>query len=66
VNDSCDVVEIVPQRGGDGAAVISIRDWGSIKETLFLEQTGVLDVVRRREADKTGFTDADSLNWDEL
>jgi prevent-host-death family protein len=66
VNSSRDVVEIVPQRGDEGVAVISLKDWTSIKETLFLEQTGVLNIVREREKDENGFTDADSLDWDEL
>ena len=59
-------VEIVPDSGDGGVAVIPLADWASIKETLFLEQSGVLDKVRRREADDTGFTDVDDLDWDEL
>jgi PHD/YefM family antitoxin component YafN of YafNO toxin-antitoxin module len=59
-------VEIVPAAGEAGVAVIPLSDWSSIKETLFLEQAGVLDVVRKREKDDTGFTDTDDIAWDEL
>jgi PHD/YefM family antitoxin component YafN of YafNO toxin-antitoxin module len=59
-------VEIAPAAGGDGVAVIPLSDWSSIKETLFLEQSGVLDVVRKREKDDTGFTDIDDIEWDKL
>ena len=60
------VVEIIPASGTDGVAVIPLADWSSIKETLFLEQSGVLNKVRQREADNTGFTEVDDLDWDEL
>ena len=66
VTTNKNAVEIVPASGDGGVAVIPLADWASIKETLFLEQSGVLDRVRRREADDTGFTDVDDLNWDEL
>jgi PHD/YefM family antitoxin component YafN of YafNO toxin-antitoxin module len=60
------VVEIVQAVGGDGVAVIPLSDWSSIQETLFLEQAGVLDVVRSREKDDTGFTDIDDINWEDI
>lgn len=60
------IVEIVPSSGHEGVAVISLSDWSAIKETLFLEQSGVLDKVRIREKDNTGFTDTDELDWDSL
>jgi PHD/YefM family antitoxin component YafN of YafNO toxin-antitoxin module len=60
------VVEIVPASGDEGVAIISLSDWSSVKETLFLEQSGVLDTVRKRESDSSGFTDVDDLDWDSL
>ena len=46
--------------------MISLENWESIKETLLLEQTGVLDQVRKREKDDSGFTDIDEIDWDNL
>ena len=66
VTTNKNAVEIVPASGDGGVAVIPLADWSSIKETLFLEQSGVLDKVRRRETDDTGFTDADGLDWDKI
>jgi len=66
VTTNKNTVEIIPVSGDGGVAVIPLADWASIKETLFLEQSGVLDKVRRREADSTGFTNADDLDWDKL
>lgn len=60
------VVEIVPSSGDGGVAVISLTDWSAIEETLFLEQSGVMDRVRKREKDDTGFTDVDDLDWESL
>jgi PHD/YefM family antitoxin component YafN of YafNO toxin-antitoxin module len=60
------VVEIVPASGKGGVAVVSLADWAAIEETLFLEQTGVLNKVRQREMDDSGFTNVDDLDWDKL
>jgi len=61
-----DVIEIVPSTGQEGVAVVPLADWSSIKETLFLEQSGVLNTVRQRESDESGFSDVDDLDWDSL
>jgi PHD/YefM family antitoxin component YafN of YafNO toxin-antitoxin module len=36
------------------------------KETLLLEQKGVLDKVRKREKDDSGFTNIDEIDWDKI
>jgi PHD/YefM family antitoxin component YafN of YafNO toxin-antitoxin module len=36
------------------------------KETLLLEQTGVLDKVRKREQDDSGFTNIDEIDLDKF
>ena len=48
------------------AVLISLSDWHSIQETLFLEQVGVMDKVRERENDGTGFSAVSELDWDSL
>ncbi|MDR2114320.1 MAG: type II toxin-antitoxin system Phd/YefM family antitoxin [Bifidobacteriaceae bacterium] len=59
-------VRITPANGKPGVVVISTEDWESIEETLYLEATGALAQVRSREADSSGFTDVDDLDWDNL
>lgn len=48
------------------AVVVGKQDWESIEETLYLIQTGVMEKVQQRENDKSGFTDIDDIDWDEL
>jgi prevent-host-death family protein len=64
VNVNKSPVEIVPQAGQQGVAVIPLDDWRSIQETMYLTQCGVMDVVHERKADDSGFTSAADFNWD--
>lgn len=48
------------------AVVVGKQDWESIEETLYLVQTGTMEEVQQRENDKSGFTDIDDIDWDEL
>ncbi|MDG4962564.1 type II toxin-antitoxin system Phd/YefM family antitoxin [Lactococcus raffinolactis] len=66
VNANHSQVEIVSDRTGNNAVLISLSDWQSIQETLFLEQVGVMDKVRERENDNTGFSAVSELDWDSL
>ena len=66
VNDQQAPVLISPASGGKGAVVISEDEWRSIEETLYLEATGTLANVRAREADDSGITDVDDIDWTEL
>jgi cell division protein FtsB len=36
------------------------------KEKLLLEQTGILDKVKKREKDESGFTKIDEIDWDKI
>ena len=65
VNDKKEAIEIV-SKGKAGVAVIPLDDWRSIQETMFLEQAGVMAVVREREKDSSGVTDINEIDWDEL
>ncbi|WP_322555900.1 hypothetical protein [Lactobacillus sp. PV012] len=38
----------------------------AIKETIELESNGVGDVVRKREKDKSGFTNIEEIDWGKL
>lgn len=66
VNENHTEIEIISERSGNNAVLIGLDDWRAIQETLFLEQTGTLDVVRTREKDDSGFTDVDEIDWDNL
>lgn len=66
VNENHTEIEIISDRSENNAVLIGLDDWRAIQETLFLEQTGTLDVVREREKDSSGFTDIDEIDWDKL
>ena len=66
VNMNTCVIEIVSDKEENNAMLIGRKDWESIKETLYLEEQGVLDIVREREKDNTEFTDIDELDWEDL
>jgi len=48
------------------AVIINKRDWDAIQETLYLATTGTLAEVQKREADDSGWTDVDNIDWDKL
>ena len=66
VNKDHKEIQIISEVSGNNAVLISLENWESIKETLLLEQTGVLDQVRKREKDDSGFTNIDEIDWDNL
>lgn len=66
VNEDHQEIEIISDKTGNDAVLLSLSDWRSIQETLFLEQTGTMDLVRRRELDDSGTTNVDDVDWDNL
>ena len=66
VNQDHKEIQIISEIEENNAVLISLEDWQSIQETLLLEQTGVLDQVRKREKDDSGFTNVDEIDWDEF
>lgn len=66
VNNSHQPVVIHGKNSENNAVIIGQKDWESIQETLFLESTGTLEVVREREKDDSGFTNIDDLDWENL
>lgn len=66
VNENHTEIEIISERSENNAVLIGLDDWRAIQETLFLGQTGTLDVVRKREKDQSGFSDVDEIDWDSL
>lgn len=66
VNESHKPVVINGNKSDNSAVIISKDDWDSIQETLYLESTGVMNKVREREQDDSGFTNIDDIDWDKL
>ena len=66
VNRDHKEIQIISEVTGNNAVLISLEDWQSIKETLLLQQTGILDQVRKREKDDSGFINIDEIDWDKL
>lgn len=66
VNEDHQEIEIISDKTGNDAVLLSLSDWRAIQETLFLEQTGTMDLVRRRELDDSGTTNVDDIDWDNL
>jgi prevent-host-death family protein len=66
VNRDHKEIQIISEITGNNAVLISLEDWQSIKETLLLQQTGILDQVRKREKDDSGFINIDEIDWDKL
>jgi prevent-host-death family protein len=66
VNKEHKEIQIISEVTGNNAVLVSLEYWQSIKETLLLEETGVLDKVRKREKDDSGFTNIDEVGWDEI
>ncbi|KRL41622.1 hypothetical protein FD45_GL000754 [Liquorilactobacillus nagelii DSM 13675] len=68
INQQKKPVTITPANGDEdqAAIIISKKDWDSITETLYLENTGTLAKIREREDDDSGFTNVDDLDWDNL
>lgn len=66
VNENHTVIHIISEGNENDAVLISKKDWNSIQETLLLEQTSVLEEVRKREADDSGLTDIEIIDWDSL
>jgi PHD/YefM family antitoxin component YafN of YafNO toxin-antitoxin module len=58
VNAQHEPVEIMPANGESGVVVIAADFWNSLKETLFLEQTGTLATAEKRISNDSGFTAA--------
>lgn len=66
INNSHSEVQIINKRTNNSVVVLDSNDWNEIKETLYLLNTGVLNVVNERKSDDSGFTEIDSSNWREL
>lgn len=66
VNEHNNPVIIKDNQSGKNAVLISEDDWIKIQETLSGSTQKLLDKVREREKDNSGFTNVDDIDWDNL
>lgn len=52
------------KQGNESVVMVSKNDWESIQETLYLQQAGVLDNIKKYEDEET--EDLGEINWDTL
>lgn len=55
-------IQLIVEADGNNSVLDSLKDWQSIQETLLLEKTGVLDQVRSRVKDDSGFISVDEID----
>lgn len=67
VNENSVPIEINGKTDQDSAVLMSKKDYESLKETIYLTNTGTLKKVHERENDDSGFTDiTNGVDWDNL
>lgn len=66
VNTNNEPIIINGETEESDAVLLSLKDWNSIQETLYLENVGAMYKVRKREKDESDFIDADDIDWDNL
>lgn len=66
VNDNHEPIAIHGSNKNNSAVILSYAEWTGIQETLKLEQMGVMNKVRTRENDDSGFTEIEEINWDKV
>lgn len=66
VNDDHDPIFINGKDNNSTAVMISLSDWNSIEETLYLEPTGTMNRVRECEIDQSGTANIDDIDWNNL
>lgn len=66
VNADHEPVYIEGKYDESNAVIISMEDWKSIRETIYLEATGTMTKVREREKDNSGQTNINDIDWNHL
>ena len=64
VNEKHTTIEIIDDSSDNHAVLVGLSDWRAIQETLYLEQTGTLSIVRAREKDDSGTIMVEDIDWD--
>lgn len=64
VSSDSQPVEITSKNEGEDVIVVSKKDWEAIQETLYLQQTGVLDRIKHYENEET--EELGEIDWDTI
>lgn len=57
-------VEIANTKDNESVVMISKSDWNSLQETIYLQNTGVLDRIKQFEKEES--EDLGEIDWDTL
>lgn len=66
VNHHSEPVVISSSNNEDNAVIMSLKEWESIKETLYLHAAGTIDIINAREKDQSPYIDVDDIDSDKL
>lgn len=64
VSEESTPIEITNTKNGESAVLISKKDWEAIQETLYLQNTGVLNRIEQFEEEET--EELGEVDWDTL
>ena len=65
VNKTNEPVYISGKNEESAAVMVSKKDWDAIQETLYLQSSGVADVIQHREKENE-FVALEDIDWDTL
>lgn len=65
VNKTNEPVYISGKNEESEAVMVSKKDWEAIQETLYLQSSGVADVIQQREKENE-FVALEDIDWDTL
>ena len=66
VNHHSEPVVISSNNNEDNAVIMSLKEWESIKETLYLHANGIIDIINERKKDQSPYIDVDDIDWGKL
>ena len=65
VNKTTEPIYISGKNEDSEAVMVSKKDWDAIQETLYLQSSGVADVIQQREKENE-FVAMEDIDWDTL
>lgn len=57
-------IEIASSKESDSVVLISKSDWNALQETIYLQNSGVLDQIKKHEHEES--EDLGEIDWDTL
>lgn len=65
VNETHEPIYISGKKEESEAVIVSKKDWDAILETLYLQSSGVADIIHQREKERE-FVALEDIDWDTL